>query len=107
MPAAKTLTEILAEILEHCLTKGMQLPLTMYATGADGSWLTVRMRKPGIPGEVLSEQFKGGSKGGFFRLPATMDIVDKRGVVAHVEFDVSGPVPPAVSSNGFSSARAS
>jgi hypothetical protein len=73
------LQEDIAEILSHCIDKGMKLPLILCSIGINGSVLVVRVNDGREP-DTLAEYLENDA----FNLPINIMVIDRDGEAARV-----------------------
>jgi hypothetical protein len=81
------LTRMFAQVLEHCIDQGMELPFILCAAAVNGTVLAFRFHQPGEEMELLAEH---SSSDGMMQLPINIMIADQTGEAVQVTLNAEG-----------------
>jgi hypothetical protein len=80
------LSAMIAEVLQQCLDRGMQLPFIVCSASPNGSVLAVRFSSPGDEPDILAEHYEPSG----FGIPMTIMILDRSNEAVGVTLDATG-----------------
>jgi|tagenome__1003787_1003787.scaffolds.fasta_scaffold18504069_2 hypothetical protein len=80
------LSATIAEVLQECLDRGMQLPFIVCSASPNGSVLALRFSAAGDDPDILAEHYEPAG----FEFPMTIMILDRTNDKALVTLDATG-----------------